>query len=217
MVHNIHEIINILRATSLEWREPIVTEIAQSSRDPFKVLISTIISLRTKDEVTREASERLYKLAETPEEILQLKKKKIEKAIYPAGFYRNKAKTILNISKDIIKKYDGKVPDDLDELLTLNGVGRKTANLVLTQGYNLPGICVDTHVHRISNRIGYVSTKNPKDTEFALRDKLPKEYWIEYNDLLVAFGQNICKPISPLCSQCPVHNHCMRVGVTIHR
>ena len=217
MVHNIHEIINILRATSLEWREPIVTEIAQSSRDPFKVLISTIISLRTKDEVTREASERLYKLAETPEEILQLKKKKIEKAIYPAGFYRNKAKTILNISKDIIKKYDGRVPDDLDELLTLNGVGRKTANLVLTQGYNLPGICVDTHVHRISNRIGYVSTKNPKDTEFALRDKLPKEYWIEYNDLLVAFGQNICKPISPLCSQCPVHNHCMRVGVTIHR
>ena len=217
MVHNIHEIIKILRATSLEWREPIVTEIAHSSRDPFKVLISTIISLRTKDEVTREASERLYKLAETPEEILQLKKKKIEKAIYPAGFYRNKAKTILNISKDIIKKYDGRVPDDLDELLTLNGVGRKTANLVLTQGYSLPGICVDTHVHRISNRIGYVSTKNPKDTEFALREKLPKEYWIEYNDLLVAFGQNICKPISPMCSQCPVHNHCMRVGVTIHR
>lgn len=217
MVHNIHEIIKILRATSLEWREPIVTEIAHSSRDPFKVLISTIISLRTKDEVTREASERLYKLAETPEEMLQLKSKKIEKAIYPAGFYRNKAKTILNISKDIIKKYDGKVPDDLDKLLALNGVGRKTANLVLTQGYNLPGICVDTHVHRISNRIGYVSTKNTKDTEFALRDKLPEEYWIEYNDLLVAFGQNICKPISPLCSQCPVHNHCMRVGVTIHR
>ncbi len=217
MVHNIHEIIKILRATSLEWREPIVTEIAHSSRDPFKVLISTIISLRTKDEVTREASERLYKLAETPEEILQLKKKKIEKAIYPAGFYRNKAKTILNISKDIIKKYDGRVPDDLDELLTLNGVGRKTANLVLTQGYSLPGICVDTHVHRISNRIGYVSTKNPKDTEFALREKLPEEYWIEYNDLLVAFGQNICKPISPMGSQCPVHNHCMRVGVTIHR
>ncbi len=217
MVHNIHEIIKILRATSLEWREPIVTEIAHSSRDPFKVLISTIISLRTKDEVTREASERLYKLAETPEEILKLKKKKIEKAIYPAGFYKNKAKTILNISKDIIKKYDGRVPDDLDELLTLNGVGRKTANLVLTQGYSLPGICVDTHVHRISNRIGYVSTKNPKDTEFALREKLPKEYWIEYNDLLVAFGQNICKPISPMCSQCPVHNHCMRVGVTIHR
>ena len=217
MVHNIHEIIKILRATSLEWREPIVTEIAHSSRDPFKVLISTIISLRTKDEVTREASERLYKLAETPEKMLQLKSKKIEKAIYPAGFYRNKAKTILNISKDIIKKYDGRVPDDLDELLTLNGVGRKTANLVLTQGYSLPGICVDTHVHRISNRIGYVSTKNPKDTEFALREKLPKEYWIEYNDLLVAFGQNICKPISPMCSQCPVHNHCMRVGVTIHR
>jgi len=217
VVHNIHEIIKILRAALLEWRKPIVTEIAHKNRDPFRVLISTIISLRTKDEVTRESSKRLYRLAETPEEMVQLKRKKIEKAIYPAGFYRNKAKTILNISKDIIEKYDGKVPDDLDMLLTLNGVGRKTANLVLTQGYGLPGICVDTHVHRISNRLGYVSTKNPKDTEFALREKLPEEYWIEYNDLLVTFGQNICKPISPLCSQCPIHNHCMRVGVTIHR
>lgn len=217
MGHNIHEIIQILRATSSEWREPIVTEIASNNRDPFRVLVSTIISLRTKDDVTREASERLYKLAETPEEMIQLKRGKIEKTIYPAGFYKNKAKTILNVSNDIIKKYGGKVPDDIDELLALKGVGRKTANLVLTHGYGLPGICVDTHVHRISNRIGYVSTKNPKDTEFALREKLPKEYWIEYNGLLVAFGQNICKPISPLCSQCPIHDHCMRVGVTIHR
>ncbi len=217
MGHNIHEIIQILRAVSSEWREPIVTEIANIYRDPFKVLISTIISLRTKDDVTREASKRLYKLAGTPEEMVQLKRGKIEKAIYPAGFFRNKAKTILSVSKIITEKYGGKVPDDIDNLLTLKGVGRKTANLVLTRGYGLPGICVDTHVHRISNRLGYVTTKNPKDTEFALREKLPKEYWIEYNDLLVAFGQNICKPISPLCSQCPVHAHCLRVGVTIHR
>ncbi len=217
MVHNIHTIIQILRAASSEWCKPIVTEIACVTRDPFKVLISTVISLRTKDDVTRKASERLYKLAVTPEEMLKLSGKKIEKAIYPAGFYRNKAKTILDISKLIIDKYNGKVPDDLDELLKIKGVGRKTANLVLTQGYGLPGICVDTHVHRISNRIGYVSTKTPKDTEFVLREKLPEEYWIEYNDLLVTFGQNVCKPISPLCSQCPVHDHCMRIGVIIHR
>ena len=217
MVHNIHTVIQILRAASSEWCKPIVTEIASVNRDPFKVLISTVISLRTKDDVTRKASERLYKLAVTPEEMLKFSRKKIEKAIYPAGFYKNKAKTILDISKIIIDKYNGKVPDDLDELLKIKGVGRKTANLVLTLGYGLPGICVDTHVHRISNRIGYVSTKTPKDTEFVLRERLPQEYWIEYNDLFVTFGQNVCKPISPLCSQCPVHDHCMRIGVTIHR
>lgn len=217
MVHNIHTIIQILRAASSEWCTPIVTEIASVNRDPFKVLISTVISLRTKDDVTRKASERLYKLAVTPEEMLKISRKKIEKAIYPAGFYKNKAKTILDISKLIVDKYNSKVPDDLDELLKIKGVGRKTANLVLTKGYGLPGICVDTHVHRISNRIGYVSTKTPKDTEFTLRERLPQEYWIEYNDLFVTFGQNVCKPISPLCSQCPVHDHCMRIGVTIHR
>ena len=175
------------------------------------------IHLRTKDDVTREASKRLYKLAETPEKMVRLKRNTIEKAIFPAGFYRNKAKTILNVCKVIIETHDGKVPSDIDELLSIKGVGRKTANLVITKGYCLPGICVDTHVHRISNRFGYVSTKTPEGTEFALREKLPKEYWIEFNDLLVAFGQNVCKPISPLCSQCLVHDHCMRVGVIIHR
>ena len=213
MVHDIDKIIQILRLTTSEWQEPIVTEIAAKKRDPFKVLISTIISLRTKDEVTREASERLYKLAETPEEMVKLKKEKIEKAIYPAGFYKNKALTILNISREINTTYGGIVPGNLDELLKLKGVGRKTANLVITKGYDLPGICVDTHVHRISNRIGYVFTKNPEDTEFALRKKLPKKYWKEYNDLLVAFGQNMCKPISPLCTKCPIHDQCMRIGV----
>ncbi|MFC1490008.1 endonuclease III domain-containing protein [Candidatus Latescibacterota bacterium] len=217
MLHDIDKIIKILREISSNWQEPIVTEISKIERNPYKVLISTIISLRTKDEVTRSASDRLYKLADTPETIVELDAGEIEKAIYPAGFYKNKAKTILEVSKTIIDKYEGIVPDDLDELLTMKGVGRKTANLVLTLGYGIPGICVDTHVHRISNRFGYVSTKNPNETEFALREKLPPQYWIEYNDLLVSFGQNMCRPISPLCSQCPIHDHCMRIDVKSHR
>jgi len=217
MIHDIDTIIHILTDTKSQWQKPIVSEIAEYNPDPFKILISTILSLRTKDEVTREASKRLYKLAETPEEMKKLKREKLEKTIYPVGFYRNKADTILNISRTLVEKYDGKVPDDLDVLLSLKGVGRKTANLVLTMGYNMDGICVDTHVHRISNRLGYVSTKNPEETEFALRKKLPKKYWIEYNDLMVSFGQNVCKPVSPLCSQCRIHDHCLRVGVTVHR
>jgi len=149
--------------------------------------------------------------------MLRLNPADIEKAIYPAGFYRNKVKTILSTCRVLLEKYKGKVPDDLDELLSIKGVGRKTANLVLTMGYGKEGICVDTHVHRISNRLGYVSTRTPEETEFALRGKLPREYWIEYNDLLVTFGQNLCKPLSPLCSQCPIHNFCKRVGVGNHR
>ncbi len=217
MAINITQIIEILRDTKSDWREPIVTEIAKTDRDAFKILVSTIISLRTKDDVTREASERLYQLADTPEKMLKLSNEQIEQAIYPAGFYKNKTKNILSVSADIINRFGGVVPDDIDELLTLDGVGRKTANLVVTQAYGKLGICVDTHVHRISNRLGYVKTKNPTETEFALRENLPEEYWIEYNDLLVAFGQNVCRPISPLCSQCPIHDHCNRIGVTIHR
>ena len=217
MVHDIDTIIHILNAAKSQWQKPVVTEIADNHRDPFLVLISTVLSLRTKDEVTREASKRLFQLAETPQKMQHLKRREIEKTIYPVGFYRNKAKTILDICKTLIEKYNGKVPSDLDKLLGLKGVGRKTANLVLTMGYNMDCICVDTHVHRISNRLGYVSTKTPKETEFALMEKLPKKYWIEYNDLLVSFGQNICKPVSPLCTKCLIHDHCMRVGVTVHR
>ena len=213
----IDKIIKILRESTEKWNEPIVTELTKQTRDPFKILISTIISLRTKDDVTREASKRLYGLAETPEEMLAISPEKIQEAIYPAGFYRNKVKTILHVCTILVDKYNGKVPDDLDELLTIKGVGRKTANLVLTMGYGKDGICVDTHVHRISNRLGYVSTKTPNETEFALREKLPRKYWIEYNDLLVTFGQNMCKPVSPLCSRCPIHNYCNRVGVTYKR
>lgn len=209
--------IRILREAKERWTVPIVTELAARGRDPFKVLISTLLSLRTKDEVTRGASERLFELASTPSDMLRLPADTIETAIFPVGFYRNKTKSVQEVSRLLIERYGGRVPDDLDELLTLPGVGRKTANLVLTQGYGIDAICVDTHVHRITNRWGYVATKTPTETEFALREKLPREYWIEINDLLVAFGQNLCKPISPLCSQCPIHMYCKRVGVTISR
>lgn len=192
---------------------PIVTEIGVKTSDPFKVLISCILSLRTKDKTTRAASQRLFKLADNPKDILKLSAKKIEKQIYPVGFYRVKAKNILSICQSLIDKFGAKVPDDLDSLLTLKGVGRKTANLVLTEGFNKLGICVDTHVHRISNRFGFVATKNPFETEMALRKKLPKKFWKEYNTLLVTWGQNICKPILPLCRICAINKLCKKVGV----
>lgn len=210
---DIHRVIEILREAVKYWKQPIVTQIAERGRDPFRILISTILSLRTKDEVTASASERLFSLARTPEEMLKLSEEGIARTIYPVGFYRNKAKTIKEISKILVEKYNGKVPDDLEELLKIKGIGRKTANLVITLGYNKPGICVDTHVHRISNRLGYVKTKTPEETEFALREKLPLEYWIEFNDLLVTLGQTICHPVSPRCSICPIKEYCDRIGV----
>jgi endonuclease-3 len=214
---DINGIVRVLRETASRWREPVVTEIAKNNRDPYRILISTLISLRTKDEVTRKASERLFALADTPQAMADLHRDTVENAIFPAGFYRNKARTILEVSRTLVERHGGKVPCSLDELLAMKGIGRKTANLVVTMGFGGAGICVDTHVHRISNRWGYVKTKSPRETEFALREILPREYWREINDLLVAFGQNICKPISPICSQCPVHHYCARVGVKVHR
>ena len=149
--------------------------------------------------------------------MLKLSPRQIERLIYPVGFYRTKARVILGICRDLLDRFGGRVPDEIDDLLTLKGVGRKTANLVVTMGYGKPGICVDTHVHRISNRLGYVRTRTPEETEMALRAKLPKRYWIGYNDLLVAFGQNVCTPISPRCSTCPVRTLCRRVGVRTFR
>jgi endonuclease-3 len=196
---------------------PIVTEISQNRRSPFEVLIATILSLRTKDEVTRFASKRLFERAHTPHQMLSLDDSEIAKLIYPVGFYKTKSKTILEISRVLIRDHGGRVPDNLDDLLCLKGVGRKTANLVITLGYGKLGVCVDTHVHRISNRLGYVKTKTPEQTEMALRAHLPKQYWIQYNDLLVTWGQNICKPISPICSKCDIDQYCQRVGVTRSR
>jgi endonuclease-3 len=181
------------------------------------VLIACILSLRTQDTTTGPASERLFAVADTPQTMLELTVRRIEKLIFPVGFYRTKARVILGICRDLLDRFHGRVPDEIDDLLTLKGVGRKTANLVVTMGYGKPGICVDTHVHRISNRLGYVKTKTPEETEMALRAKLPKRYWIGYNDLLVSFGQNVCAPISPRCSVCPVRTLCRRVGVTTSR
>jgi endonuclease III len=214
---DIHAAIRILRREVPKWETPIVTLMAETYESPFRVLISCILSLRTQDSTTAQASHRLFALADTPQKMVKLSIKTIEKAIFPVGFYRTKAKVIREICRVLLRDYAGKVPDDIDELLKLKGVGRKTANLVVTLGYKKPGICVDTHVHRISNRWGYVKTTSPEKTEFALRDKLPKQYWIEYNDLLVSFGQHLCRPISPVCSRCPVRKYCDRVGVTLSR
>ncbi len=205
-----------VKSLDVPWLENMVNQ-DQKNRDPFKVLISCILSLRTKDKTTGEASERLFKLATDIESLSKLTVKKIEKAIYPVGFYKVKAGRIKELCRVIINNYDSKVPDDLDELLKLKGVGRKTANLVLTLGYKKAGICVDTHVHRITNRWGYVKTKTPEQTEFALRTILPPKYWLDINGLLVAFGQNICKPISPICSKCGIERFCKKVGVEKHR
>ena len=213
----IHTAIRILRSEVPKWQTPVVTLIAEASASPFKVLISCILSLRTQDSTTALASRRLFALADSPSKMLKLTARQIEKTIFPVGFYRVKARTILDVCGTLIERYGGKVPDEIDELIKLKGVGRKTANLVVTLGYNKPGICVDTHVHRISNRWGYVQTSTPEKTEVALRQKLPKQYWIEYNDLLVSFGQHLCRPISPLCSRCPLYRYCDRIGVTLSR
>jgi endonuclease-3 len=210
----IGEAIKILREAVRKWKQPIV---GAMDRDPFRILVATVLSLRTKDATTEEACKRLFAIAGDPEKMIKTDIADIEKAIYPVGFYKRKAINIHEISKLLLDKYEGIVPDDLDELLTFKGVGRKTANLTITLGYNKPGICVDIHVHRITNRWGYVKTKNPEETEFVLREKLPLEHWIEINDLLVAFGQNLCTPISPHCGICPVYQYCERVGVTSSR
>ncbi len=213
----IDRIISTLKKTSKHWVMPSVSFVAIQTNDPFRILISTLLSLRTKDKTTLEASARLFQLATEPEKMRRLKPEQIERAIYPVGFYKTKARRIIEICDTLIKDYKGKVPDTIDELLKLKGVGRKTANLVATLGYGKHGICVDTHVHRISNRLGIVKTKTPHETEFALMKVLPKKYWITYNDLLVGFGQNLCAPISPWCSKCPIEISCRKIGVGTRR
>ncbi len=185
----------------------------RGEKDPFRVLVSCILSLRTKDEVTMAASERLFALATTPAGLAALDEKTIEEAIYPAGFYRTKAKTLKDVAAELVERHGGAVPKTMEGLLGLKGVGRKTANLVLTMGFGLPGICVDTHVHRITNRWGLVDTKTPDKTEAALRKVLPEKYWIGINDLLVRYGQNICRPVSPFCTRCALSGFCEKKGV----
>ena len=213
----IAEVIRRLRRTRRRWNPTALAVVADESGDPFRVLIACILSLRTQDTTTGPAAARLFALAADPASMLRLSPRQIERTIYPVGFYRTKSRAILGICRDLLDRFGGRVPADLDALLTLGGVGRKTANLVVTIGYGKPGICVDTHVHRISNRLGYVKTRTPEDTEMALRKKLPRRYWIGYNDLLVSFGQNVCTPISPHCSTCPVRPLCRRISVTSSR
>jgi endonuclease-3 len=209
--------IALLKTAIRQWPEPVVGVVAKKSRDPFCVLIATVLSLRTKDRTTAEASARLFALATTPAAMAALPERRIASAIYPVGFYRTKAKAIRALCRQLLEHHGGRVPRTIDELLALPGVGRKTANLVVTVGFGLPGICVDTHVHRISNRWGYVKTKSPDETEMALRAKLPHRYWIIFNDLLVPYGQHLCAPVSPWCSRCRLQPMCDRVGVTAHR
>jgi endonuclease-3 len=213
---NIVEGLKKLKKAVRKFRTPSVTVIAKKN-DPFAVLVSCIISLRTRDEVTKLASARLFTLAKLPAELLKLPNDKIEKAIYPAAFYRKKTKSLKDLCHVLVKEYSGEVPDKLEELLKLKGVGRKTANLTLILGHNKPGICVDIHVHRISNRWGYVKTKSPDETEMVLREILPKRFWKGYNDLLVSFGQNLCKPVSPYCGSCPIEDQCPKIGVNRFR
>lgn len=214
---DIDRFVAAIEANYRDWNPPIITFIANRGATPFEVLVSTLLSLRTKDEVTSLAAERLFAVARTPQAMLALTPETIERLIYPVGFYPTKAKRLLEISRILLDRYDGGVPDNLEELTALPGVGRKTANLVLVEGFKIPAICVDTHVHRISNRIGYVKTKSPDQTEMALRKRLPKRHWVRYNELLVAFGQVLCRPVSPFCSRCPVAEMCPRIGVDRHR
>ena len=204
--------IRLIKQQSGKFILPSVTLISKR-RDPYQVLVSCILSLRTKDKTTIEASTRLFKVAHNPSAMVKLNARRIEKLIYPVGFYRTKSKVILNISRNILSDFSGKVPDNFDNLLSFKGVGRKTANLVLGLGYNIPAICVDTHVHRITNRLGWVKTKSPEETEEALKKIIPKKEWINLNTTLVVFGQNICVPVSPFCSRCNVFKLCKRVAV----
>ncbi len=181
-----------------------------SFNDPYLVLIGCILSLRTNDKTTYPATIRMLELAKTPQEMMKVDVKDLAKAIYPVGFYENKAKQIIELSRQIAEKLEGKVPEKIEDLCKFNGVGRKTANLVVARGFNKPAICVDVHVHRIFNRLGYIKTKNPEETEFALRKKLPKKYWIDINTLIVTHGQNVCKPIKPNCEACPIEKYCAK-------
>jgi len=191
----------------------IAEEYEEGPGKPWAILVSTILSLRTKDEVTRVASRRLLEKAPDPERLLALSVEEIASLAYPAGFYRTKAANLVKISNILLEKYNGQVPADLDALLDLPGVGRKTANLVITEAFGMYGICVDIHVHRICNRSGWINTATPDKTEAALREKLPKKYWRQINGLLVLYGQNLCRPQSPFCSRCVISSHCLRLGV----
>ena len=206
---DIEKIVEILKNAKQPQSE--FVKLMESYDDTFLVLISCILSLRTNDKITYPATLRMLELGRTPAEFALMNTDKLAEAIYPVGFYKNKAEQIIELSKILVEKYHSKVPDTIEELIKFKGVGRKTANLVLSRGFNKPAICVDVHVHRIFNRLGYVKTKTPEETEFALRKKLPQKFWIDINTLLVTHGQNICKPVKPMCDECPIKKYCSKV------
>lgn len=213
----IEKVVSMVKKEVRKFKNPIVTEVANLSKSPYKVLISCLLSLRTKDDVTAMASSKLFKKADNPKKMLKLSRKEIEKLIYPVGFYKVKAKRIKEISKTLLEKYNGNVPDKMEELLELKGVGRKTANICMVYAFNKQHLPIDVHCHRIPNRLGWVKTKNPEQTEQALMKIIPKKYWLDFNNNFVTFGQNICTPISPKCSICPVRKYCPRIGVSKSR
>ena len=206
---NIDEIVRLLK--DAEQPRSDFVHLMDSFNDPYLVLIACILSLRTNDKTTYPATLRMLELGRTPEDFAKCDVKELEKAIYPVGFYANKAKQIVELSKELVEKYNSKVPESIEEMTKFKGVGRKTANLVMSRGFNKPAICVDVHVHRIFNRLGYVKTKTPEETEFALREKLPLKHWIDINTLLVTHGQNVCKPIKPMCGICPIKDYCRKL------
>lgn len=213
----ISRVYKILKDEVSTYRVPVVDLIEIQTEDPFKVLVTTILSARTKDEVTLNAVKRLFKVVNKPSDFKKLSYDRLKEMIYPVGFYPTKAKHLKALPGVLNSEFNGKIPDTVVELIKLPGVGRKTANLVVAVAFKKPAMCVDTHVHKIVNRLGYVKTKNPTETEFALREKLPKKYWITFNSILVAYGQYTCKPVSPWCSRCPVSKYCKKIGVTSSR
>ena len=206
---DIDKIVKLLKDAKQPQSE--FVKLMDSFKNPYLVLIACILSLRTNDKTTYPATLRMLELAKTPKEMKNVSVEDLSKAIYPVGFYENKAKQIIELSKIIDEELNGQVPDEIEDLIKFKGVGRKTANLVLSLGFNKPAICVDVHVHRIFNRLGYIKTKTPEETEFALREKLPQKYWIDINTLLVTHGQNVCKPIKPKCSECPIARYCAKI------
>ena len=212
----INKVYNILKKEVVNYKVPVVDIIQLQTNDPFKVLITTILSARTKDEVTIYAAKRLFTKIEKIQDLNKISRKEIEQLIYPVGFYKTKAKN-LKLLPSFLNKFNNNIPKNIDDLIKLPGVGRKTANLVVAVAFDKHAICVDTHVHRILNRIGYIKTKTPRDSEFELRKKLPRRYWKTINSILVAFGQNTCRPISPFCSKCPIYDKCKKINVKISR
>jgi endonuclease-3 len=205
---DLQKVISILKKEFPRWNAPVVSLIAQKTGDPFRVLVCALVSTRTKDEITAVVCKKLFEKVKSVEDLYLIDKDELSKLLYPVGFYKNKALFLKEIAKELKEKYDSRVPDKLEELLRLKGVGRKVANLVLAEGYGIPAICVDTHVHRITNRWCLVKARKPEETEHQLTKILPEKYWIEFNKLLVAFGQTICKPVKPLCHICPIREYC---------